>query len=74
MTTTTADQIKPGDTITAEWAGCAYTGKVRSIDPAVYSTQRYGTEYIMVTFVNGGFWPGQDQSISIPASQVVGRV
>lgn len=68
---TTADQIKPGNNIVAYWAGCQYIGAVRSVGPAQYSTLRYKSEHVLITFVGGGFYPGQDQSISIPATQLV---
>jgi hypothetical protein len=71
MTTTTADQIKSGDTVTAEFAGVRYTGPVRSVDPAAFTTARTGVEHRLITFVGGGYWIGQDQSVSIPATQVV---
>ncbi len=73
MTTTqsTADQIKPGDTITALFAGVSYRGAVRSIDPAVFTTARTGIEHLLITFAGGGYFPGADQSISIPAGQLI---
>lgn len=68
-----AHQVTAGDTITAEFAGVRYTGPVRSIDPAVVTTKRTGVEHLLITFSGGGWWMGQDASISIPADQLVGR-
>lgn len=75
MTTSqiTADQINAEDTISATFAGVTYRGPVRSVDPAPFTTNRTGVEHLLVTFVGGGYWVGQDSSISIPASQLVDR-
>lgn len=70
-TQTAADQVKATDTITAEFAGIRYTGPVRSVDPAVFTTQRTGVAHLLIVFVGGGFYAGSDHSISIPASQLV---
>lgn len=75
MTTTsiTASQIKPGDTVEAEFAGVRYTGKVRSVHPALFSTALTRVPHLLIIFAGGGSWPNADQSISIPASQQVER-
>lgn len=75
MTTTqiTADQVTEGDTITADFAGVSYTGSVRSIDDAPFTTKRTGVEHLLITFIGGGFYAGSDHSISIPTLQVVER-
>lgn len=70
MTTTSADQVKANDTITAEWSGTEFTGTVRRTYPAVFSTRVTGVEHVTIDFIGGGFYGG-DESISIPADQAV---